>query len=289
MAGNYPDVPGHRMAYDRDGSSMFYWDSASLNTLDSTKRVEANDESTAADFLFISVNAGDPTRYVGLIFPEKRDLAGVHMSLSHLNGTRNNLQWSADTTTGVDGTWSNSIPMSDIATTDLGKEEMRNKIIPVSIAGAKGVRFEVVGGIGGGSDRRYYSFHVFGKPSTGQATDRLRLWHPTLDEEISGPYFDWGDVPRNAVLYKDFRIKNPSTQTANDVTLTAEALTATSPTMVSEFTFSIGGSSYAYPLDIGALAPGTISPVITVRRIVASTAATSLWWSRFIASATSWT
>lgn len=290
MAGNYPDVPGQRIPYDRDGSAGFFISTSNVVTSMSAADLEAaNDESTTST---ASAGTGSGSR-LGIVFAEAHDLSGIFWAGQFVqSGTHRapEFWYSTDTTNGLDGTWTywGDLPLR----TSFVVDEARTAIQELSpaLTGVRGIRFIATTWSGSADGWSYASaIHVYGSPSSGEAPDRLRFWHPTLDQEVDGAYFDWGDTPRNAVVEKTFRVYNPSTQTANDVTLTTEALTDTTPTNVSQHEFSDDGSTFTSSLNIGNLAPATASGVLTVRRDVPSNAALSLWWVRLVASAASYT
>lgn len=284
MAGSYSDVPGHRMAYDRDGTAAFLIGTNGAVAQKSASALTGGNDESLSTVIDNEPNSTDTgLRRFGLIFPELRDVAGITLMGDNYNGW-GNVETSPDTTNGLDGTWTSRGSAGSFVTSH-NVISMRTGIVAVSWVGTKGIR---VGYYGGPNDQRWPTMHVYGSPAAGQAASRLRFWHPTLDQEVGGAYFDWGDTPRNAVITKTFRVKNPSTQTAHDVTLTTEALTDTTPTNVSQHAYSLDGVTFSSSLNIGNIAPGAISPVVTVRRQVPADAALSLWWARIVASAQSW-
>lgn len=295
MTGIYADVPGHRMAYDRDGSLGFIanlsastvsvMSAANLNTL--------NDEDSDSVAIYDVGNATADYAY-GLIFPELRDVVGwrsFHTGFG--GGGGGSLQYSTNTSNGLDGSWLSAGGASGYGETNpvtaFSKTLMRTGIAALAVTGAKAIRVRRnAGSAFGANSWNTLAFHLYGSPASGEAPNRLRLWHPTLDQEVGPAHFDWGDVQRNSNGTIDFRVKNPSaTLTANDVTLTTEALTNTSPSIPPQFTYSPDATTYTSSLNIGDLAPGAISSVLTVKRTTPSNAALSLWWARVIASAAS--
>lgn len=227
---------------------------------------------------------------MGVIFPELRDLVGYYIAHNNF-GAGNpvgvfNLAWSANTTNGYDGAWTN-LGTPTFYTT------MANFRSPtaLSVTGAKAIRYnpqQTGGAANAGSIT--YGFHVYGKPSTGQALDRLRIWHPTLDQEMAGPGLDFGDYGRGYTIDRTFRIKNNSSSlSANSIVLSFEALpNDASPTVVSMMSLSQGGA-FASTQNIGTLAPGEISGVCTLRIASPSNTTLGLWRQRLIATAGSWT
>lgn len=292
MAGNYPDVPAPRMAYDRDGSTLYRIDGSSVTILaDSIKR-DLNDESDS------QYGFGTGATYrMGIVFPQLRDVVGLH--IVHFAGAAfsqglDTFEVSSDTTNGLDGTW--SAPGDPAELHGSVGTAARTSIQSVSWLGIKAFRFYIRKGDDATPVTHYMrAIHLYGSITAGETPDRLRMWHPTLDEPLDesnaadGAYFDWGDIQRNTSSDKTFRIKNNSaTMTANSIIVSQETLTETTPTITSQFTFSDGGA-FAASIDIGSLAPGAISPIITKRYARPSNATLSLWTSRTIANPTNWT
>lgn len=286
MAGNYPDAPNHRIPYDRDGSSAFYIDSSgTVSALSDSVLSNWNDENPSSGTTYQTSSTW--TIYWGVVFPEAMDLTDVAFNDPGGSDTAHDvIEFSTDTTNGLDGTWTSLGSTSTLSTAN-NKEGMRENINAIAAAGAKGIRIKIQKTSGAAQTLvALRTFHLYGAPAA--AASRLRFWHPTLDEEVDGAYFDWGDTPRNAAgLQKTFRIKNPTALTANGVTLTTEALTDASPTNTSQHTFSDDGTNFSASLNVGNLSPGATSGVLTVQRDVPSNAALSLWWVRIIVSASS--
>lgn len=283
MAGNYPDAPNHRMAYDRDGTVGFSEAGGTVSQLSPNNLVWGNDENSGSSFFASEGNSGGYWR-IGLIFPELRSVS--HM-LIHGNGQAGDVEVSSNTTNGLDGTWT-AVTTAGAVSANGDKGALRSEIKVLGATSVKGIRWGHQGAIGGGSERWQNHVHLYGKPESGEAPNRLRFWHPTNAAEVDAAHFDWGDTPRNATVTKTFRVHNPSAQTANGVTLTTEALTDTTPTNVSQHTFSDDGTTFSSSLNVGNLAPGATSGVLTVRRVVPADAALSLWWARIVASAASY-
>ena len=291
MAGSYPDVPGLRMAHDRDGTVGFkfnYGTGGSLATLTSGNLVTLNDESSGGVQIW---DSGSAEHFAfGLIFPELRGVQGVRMYATGFgNTTGSAVEWSANTTNGLDGTWTATSGYTD-TTVGFSVTGLRTGITTLALTGVRAIRVRrAANATFGASSWNVSTFHVYGSPASGENPNRLRWWHPTLDQEITGPYFDLGDVARGSTNIVTFRIKNQSaTLTANSVEIAAEALTDTSPTNVSQHLFSSDGATYVTPLSVGNLAPGAISSVLYMRRDTSASATLSLWWTRFVATATSW-
>jgi hypothetical protein len=227
--------------------------------------------------------------YTTLIFPELRDIIGYYVRFEGQVGTNSLGIWtSLNTTNGADGTWTNQGNWVNGSAT---VASMRTAIQAVNFLGIKAIAF---GGQPSGGWWEHSVLHVYGTIATGQTPDRLRFWHPTLDEALDdntsadGAWLDFGDATRSTTADKTFRIKNnSSTLTANGINLTTAALTDASPTLPAQFTYSDGGA-FSTSLGVGNLAPNTLSAVITIRRTTPSNAALSLWTARVTADPTSW-
>lgn len=278
---NYPDIPGARMAYDLDGTVGLSIDSAgtSFVTL-SNANMRAMNNTDVADF-FQLTNTG----MIALLFPELRDLTGSFRCISA--GTT--IETSTDTTNGFDGVWTNRSTSGQGSTTIAVTPQYRTTIHSFTANGVKGIRSKS----GGNSAINHYGWHVYGAPSA--ATDRLELWHPTLNQALSvtPTLTDFGDRMRNGGPFDiTFRIKNmSSTLTAGTIVCGVEALTdASSPTHVSEFTLKYDSGSFATTATLSSLAPNTVSgAVFTLRWAPGITSALGLWDQRLTAIASTWT
>lgn len=291
MAGSYVDVPGRRIPYDRDGTIGLAYNSTDGNyQLWTTGQLQAlNNEATSglsSDGLDTANNNSD-VRYYTLIFPALMDIAGWYINVNTTSGwTRLGIETSADTTNGIDGIWTSRVGSGFPVSTTGVIPTYRSEINAVSWAGVKAIRIQWTSFSGGGPPA-WSAIHYYG--SLSAAAPRLALWHPTLDQEVTGAYFDWGDVPTSTSATRDFRVKNLSTtQTAQSVGLTMEALYDTSPTVVGQHTFSPDGTTFTSTLNIGSLAPSAISSVLTLKRTTPSNASLSLWAARIIALPGAW-
>jgi hypothetical protein len=280
MAGNYPDAPSWRMAYDRDGTQVFVVSSANAVTqLTSAQLVTLNDESDGS----YSILGANGSAKLVFIFPELRDLDGF----LHLVNEASTMSTavSADTTNGVDGTWttiSTAAPSSSTV-----KTAYRTLITSTTALAVRAVRFSA-------STSSFTSWgikalHLYGEPVPGANPNRLELWHPTLDEKLGPAAFDWGDVPRSSSADRTFRVKNLSgSMTAGAVRVAMESLTDTVPSVVAQHTISYNGGSFLAQVNIGDLGPGAISGPLTLRRVTPSNAVLSLWSFRVFAESTAW-
>ncbi len=230
------------------------------------------------------------------MFPELRDISAYFTTGVHGNLQPALLDWSADTTDGLDGTWTtiaNNFLMYSGTVPDI-----RTSISPITpITGVRGIRFNMGYGVAliASATTRSASLstiHLYGSISAGQNPDRLDFWHPTSDAVVTGGHFDFGDIKQGASAVKQFRVKNRSAaQTATSVSLSREVATFTEMlTGDSNVEFSSDGSAYANTLAVGTLAPGALSSVLYVRRRVgaAETGTSVPKDARIVATAASW-
>lgn len=284
MAGFFPDAPAPRMAIDVDGAQGFWINNQAVVT-----------QLTPADMATINNESDDRVqRAVGLggsfaiIFPELRQIAAAHLAVSFAAGVPVvDFQASSDTTSGLDGTWhtirsfnaSSNVPAGAISP---GYRLPNAEGLPVT---ARGVRLLYTTGSVAPA-MQVYQCHLYGTIAPGEAAHRLAFWHPTLDEPMPAAWLDWGDIRQDTLGEQHFRVKNLSpSSAASDITLAMSALSVTDSLAMHRF--SIGAGDQVSTLPIGNLAPGAISPVITLHRDMAD-AVLGLRALRLHAAATAW-
>lgn len=285
MAGNYPDAPSWRMAIDRDGTQGYTINSSSVITQLSAAQLQAlNDESDS----YVEVgNSAEANVKLMLIFPELRDIDGYFIDMDSSNFPISAvIEVSADTTNGVDGTWT----QIGSGTATLGGDSVVpafRSVVSVTQLAQRAIRVLRTSSESG--TLRVSAFHLYGEPVPGENPDRLALWHPTLDERVTPAYFDWGNTPRSSSGDRLFRVKNlSSTLTATSVRVAMDTLTDGTPSVPGQHSLSYGGGSFLAQVNVGNLAPGTISGPVTLRRITPSNAQLGLFAFRVFAEATSW-
>ena len=281
MAGFYADVPGHKMALDRDGTAWIKVSSTAVVT-----NLTSTEIGRVCNWNADGVDPGGTTGLLAATFPEKRDVAGVFVGAADRSGFWNAtviVETSVDTTNGQDGAWVTLTTYAADADTrtNVGGPEGRTAIRAVTALGVRGIRARGTGGTGGlGS----MSVHVYGQASSGQMIDRLALWHPTLDQELTPAYLDWGNVVRGTSETRTFRVKNLSpTKTANTPRVAMDALTDASPSGLAQHAVSSDGTTWLSQVSFANLAPGAITGVVSVRRTTPLTAQLSLNYVRVFA------
>lgn len=289
MAGNYMDAPAHRVAYDRDGSVFVTVTSAgSVTTLPQSYPRYYNGELDAV------LSFPSSAARFAVLFSVPQDVAGVFIAASGSLSSAN-IETSRDTTTGLDGTWDAHSLHAVVPSRQTKPNYRMSSYLNRFVAGeiSRSVRAVRVSSnpLVNLNTNVLATLHIYANVSSTATTDRLALWHPTLDQPLAPTWFDWGDVPRSSSADRTFRIKNlSSTLTAHSTDVAMEALTPANPSLVGMHLFSsASGGGFVPSLNIPSLAPGALSPVFTVRRTVPANAEISTWSARITADVTSWT
>ena len=298
MAGLYADIPGTRFALDQDGSVLKYRNyTTSSAWTDASASLSEVDKVNTANYLSMSFCQNSNYNQFALAFPEARTIAGIYIHAALDNGGYNlaNLTWeySTNTTDGTDGTWSPfTVTFGSFAQHDNNSENSRpyyrSDIATVSLSAVTGIRMRAnnTGFSGDTATHRLFVLHIYGtRPAVG--VDRLAFWHPSADQAIGVADLDFGDIAQGTSVTRQLRIKNLSgTLTANNITLQVSDL-------LSEYSggsleVSIDNTIYQSSVNIGNLAPGTISSTLYVRRTVGGAESTTQRHARLLTNAASW-
>lgn len=286
MAGSYPDVPGTRFAYHQDGTFLVYRNAAGGIVDISSVMAELNDHD---DAIAISVNSESSTaagRHVTFVFPELRNIDGYFIYGIPVNGsfTLEAVETSTDTVDGSGGTWTQAAASWVNAGTT--SPAWRSGITSLSASAIKGLRFRYTWTTtSSGRQMDWKAIHLYGSVPAAQNPNRLRAWHPTLDQEVGASHFDFADIAQGTQLTKQFRLKNNSaTLTAQNVTLSQDNIDGGGMALE----FSDNGTAYTTSLNIGNLAAGATSSVLYVRRTVGAAEPVQLRASLIKAIATGW-
>ncbi len=277
------------MAYDADGTQIFTKArtvGGVVTHLNSSQVASLNGEVAQTSLSISSdtdITAGNAAHVV-FFFPQRRDLVGVFVNglLGNLStGVTAAVDTSPDSTTGVDGTWTQVLSTFTPEATMLPvwRTAIRGVSAPnisaVRIRFASSFQFSVVPG----------AIHLYGGFTTPNF-DRLAIWHPTLNQELT--HMDFQDQTRGTTQTLQFRVRNMSSSlTANSVTVSTSVLSETTPTVASQMTYSSDNTTYTTTLSVGSLSPSTTSGVLYARNSLLTTAAISLWAGRIRATASS--
>lgn len=269
------------MAIDKDGTQGYFINVNNVVvqlTAAQMQTINNEDESS------VTFNVPDSTNNnrVMLWFPEKRDLDGFFLAADKPV----KVDVSTDTTNGLDGTWTN-VKSTYTPPFTPASPAYRQQIQSITALGIRAVRMTFDYAFF--ATRTLKAFHVFGEQVPGANPNRLTLWHPTLDQRVTPAYFDWGDTPRSSSADKQFRVKNLSdTLTANSIRVAQDVLSDATPSVPGQHTLSTDGVTFLAQVNVGNLAPGAISGVVTFRRNTPSNAQLGVWTHRVFAEANTW-
>lgn len=270
-----PSGIGHQFHFDADGTVVKV-----LNTSRTvTATLTGPQMQNCSVWRPTGVYGMDTTSvYMVFVFPQPRNLTHYSMTFTASGGTGPTLSVSYDTTDGLNGNWTQVRAPAETNKWFNGGPHTLRAIEPFGYNSVTGVQyyFSMTG-------HNITGFNLFGTYSRSG----LGFWHPTLDEELPGNWFDYGDILRGDVINKDFRVKNFNALTANNV-LVATAAPANGSSQGNIY-FSDGGA-FTATVNIASIASGAISSVITARYTVPSNAQqTNLENTRITATAGSWT
>lgn len=281
MAGSYADVPNYRLPYDRWSSLLFYHGDGSPNlTIYDPRYVHAINNEGDDTVIAPGDGAYFSGHVTGLIFPQPVNVTGYFINHEGTEGGwfgagnfTSNIYISSNTTNGIDGTW--TIPASSWAKSNGSSAPWRTSITTTgyglpwnNIKSVKFLRF-----VNGGGNR-WKVIHLYGTVATQEYSQRLMIVDPISLNEVPAAYFDFGDSSKmTGTLYKTFRVKNVGTTTIDNINVTTEALTDTTPGLVPDFTYSYNGVDFYKSLNIPvSLAPGQNTTIITLKFTIPSDA-----------------
>lgn len=282
MAGLYPDVPGHRFAYDLDGTYVSV-DPQNGGAFSAVDAGLMNDESSD-EFVMISYDQRAAiTRQLAFAFPEPRDISGIFVMSIYTPSTMR-LDTSTDTTDGSNGTWTAG-PNVMTARFNRFYPESRSAIFPVSLLGIKGLRLVASVTSATFLGLHLQGLHLYGFTSPTQSPERLEWWDPTLDQQVAKAALDFGDTAQGTMSTKTLRLRNLSaTKVANSVAITANNAAGGETLLASGITFSLDNVTYSASVTLPTLAALTTSPLIYVRRTVGAADASSIRFARIVAT-----
>jgi hypothetical protein len=281
MAGNYPDPTSWRMALDKDGSTIVYVDFGNaIYDFTAAEMLEMQKDTTSGTKPFWGIT----NWYYAVVFPEKRDIDGYQTFDTRNTQFALSVETSVNTTNGADGTWvtqsTNYFPKAVYG-------DWRAQLVNTTVLGVKGIRWR---GSNGHSNGNLYGVILTGEISPGENPDRLVLWDASANTKMPPVNFDWGFVQRSSSADRTFRVKNnSSTKQANNVTVSSDIVINTTPSVAGQLVYSYNGGAFLAQVNIGSLAPGAISGVVTCRRVTPSNAVLGQWLPRTNATPVSWT
>lgn len=276
---NYPAPPNHRLAYDLDGTRVFWRNSGVLTEFSPSQIASINNEGNTG----VESGGGQADKDVIFLFPEPRTISHLYAANSGIYAVSFQVFWSADTTNGVDGSWSSYGTMSP---SSLGRDvpsTYRSGVYSPPVRTVRGLRFTSYC-----YDRlTAHAIHLYGTPS--DPSYGLAFRHTSTDTALGASFWDWEDSASGTTATKQFRVKNFSADyKANEVSLGLSILTDSAPGVLGSFQFSLDGSTWGSTANLGDLEPGDFSSVVTLRRSLPPASPLGLRAPRVRAAAATW-
>ena len=277
MAGSYPDVPGPRIMYDLDGTNV-YWHVGAFDPpiqLTSAQISTMNDES---DSTYFTMEAGLEWRYLVFIFPVAMTIKGIFTATNDQVGI---VEYSTDSTNGMDGSWSTLVSNMPDYTTNY--PYYRSDIQTLNVNNIKSIRLYCGTWFG----LEVKSVHLYGYPTSSTGT-RLEFWKTDESARLDPAAFDFGDTPQGSTASVAFKVKNvSSTLTANNVYIGIQVATDFSPSLYSQYTVNSNGGPFDQTASVGGIAPSSFSPTCILKRNTSASGALGLHALRVNAYASS--
>jgi len=274
MAGLYDDAPFRRIPLDADGSVGVHQNASGNNSLTEftpTEMANINDESQAS----VQIGAGPPDTFTTLIFPELRRLDGLFFA-STPGFSAETCESSADTTNGVDGSWTVQIAAVPIFSSVY--PYFRNNITTMAVPAAKAIRVrtDAHGGLA-----YIFGYHPYGAISPGETPDRILFLDTENADAVFTKPLDYAEVPRGQTQVRTIKLKNNSSSfTINTIQITAEDLYLNAGDW---YTFGDDGSTYQGTFAVGNLGPSA-TKLIYVRQIIPDAETLGLQTARLLVS-----
>jgi hypothetical protein len=292
--------PDHRVAYDIDGTRVFYRaNSGAITTMTGTQKEQMN-RNSGLD-VFTRGSATEAGRMIWL-FDQPMTIAGLWATFDRggagIGSTVNAGGWgySTDTTNGIDGTWtflgtealaldSCSWAVHGTQHTDTVEDAVRDQpyVFGSPVDDIVGLRIYMHAGNTNEITFRQAAIY-------GHVTNPLWLtfWHPTLDQAAEVADVDWGFHDRFTVDVLEFRLKNcHPTAGLSGISLELDDISTDSPAAGTDHRLSDDGVSYSTTISIPDLGPGDISDVLYVRRNTPSNAVFGIYEVRIKPTVTS--
>lgn len=246
------------MPYHLDGTVVKQLD-ATLGvrkTYSASEMLEMNDEDYTAVI-------GLASTYVIFFFPELVDITAI-FAIMRTSGyddivAPQLIEWSANTTNGLDGTWTAAGMPNGYNAITMNFDSWRKNFKPMAgVTGAIALRIWAVGRFSSEIDD-VLTVHLYGKKTAGQTpNDILFLNAEVGDMEFPVP-LEFGDLRTNTFLVHEIKVKNSS------ATLTANAIVLTVLDPSAHITISVDNVNYGTTQNVGNLAPGASSVVYYVK------------------------
>lgn len=253
----YTTIPSHRMPIDIDGTEIAIRGGAYADGVaswcNSTQKGQLNDEASSN---VISANIDGAALCVWVFFPEAREVEQIFISAYsyYYSPSFAELQGSADSTNGADGTWETANWPSGVAFYNTPAATVwRTGLKPVSFSGPmKVIRFRITSTFA----PSLRDLHIYGRKKATETPDDI------VFTDINGNEMtmlkDFGDRPEGTTVIASLKIKNISTtKIANNVNLQLNH-----PDFLISFSES---GPWQATLDIASIGIGSLSSAVYIK------------------------
>lgn len=273
-------IPGNLYPYHLDDSHITIREGDGYATVVHDLSTAEKTALFALDNAIAMAIGGSAIKRHGFVFfPQLMDLDAIWFAQSNFFGSISDVWVSPDATnpTDIAATWIDcgdqlvaigSAPLDNLLNSNPAPHPLANG----PHTGIRAIRWGIT--TTGQDPPEIRQLMIFGRPTDAQAHS-LAFWDPTLDQEAPDDWSDFGAISPGSSATVTVRVKNLSTtQTANNVTMQlADAYRDMNASVSStgggvEFSDDGGATWSEGPLNLGNLAPGTISSVISIRRTI---------------------
>ena len=260
------------MPYQLDGTVVKQIDATVgvVKTFTPTELVEMNDE----DYIGIDLAAYHfANGWIIFFFPELVDITQIFAISSYVYGSQtydipSSIQWSPDSTNGLDGTWNAATMPAGYNGNSIQLDAWRTGFKAMTgVTGAIALRVRFYGHPASESWMKLHILHLYGHKHAGETpNDILFLDALNGDAEFAIP-LDFGDIPSGTSIHKQIKLQNASgALTANNITVTvldpADPPPQTGDTIRINFT---DADPWNTTETVVILAPGAKSAIIYVK------------------------
>jgi hypothetical protein len=214
------------MPYHLDGTVVKQIDATVgvVKTFSAGEMLEANDE----DYTVVTLSSYSSSNgWVILFFPELVDITQIFVIARYLWAAVSypvaptSIEWSPDTTNGLDGTWNNAIMPNGYNADTMNLDSWRTGFKAMTgVTGATALRIKFDAGV----LRNYnglFIMHLYGKKYAGETPDDILFLDP---DDAYAEYdlpMEFGDIPSGTSLQRMLALYNDSAALdANNITIT---------------------------------------------------------------------
>lgn len=252
-------MPNNRIIWSKDGTVAWKWNATegSVTAISAANMTIMDGVSTSSNT--VNLYSGAVTTKTGMIlnFPGVIRVSKIGMKINLIGGSSTLIiKTSADSTTGVDGTWTTAYSGSWPTVGEYGE------LIMTTVSDALWIRFNWEPNFT--NEPLCYAFHVFGE----YQAPRFEFWNVGETAELPNDYpFDL-PVAGNRTDYSDrfqFKLKNLDSS-VHTYSVSIEALDYNGDAIVTDhITLSVnGGTNKASSVNVSSVSAGGFSSAIDV-------------------------